>query len=1124
MSMRPLSAWLEGLPEYQALRNSLSEPSSGPIALAVARSIRPLIVAALWQQTRRPTLYVTSSVEASRQAADAVRTLCGIDIAESLSLIRLVEPNTSFYDSVAPVIDVVTQRTAALARLSPMTRGIGVPPLIVASPRAAMHPTMAPGLFSSGTRFIRRDMDLALESMLAHWVSIGYENAPVVDRVGLISRRGGIIDVWSPVYEQPARIELFGDQVESIRWFDPGTQRSGETGDRIAITPLDLAAPSKAPSLVFDYLGEDGLIIIDDEVELRAAWEELENKAERERAILEDAGEVAQVKARLLPFGSWKMFSEGKPAIPRLVLGLAAERSVSAPETLANAFKAAPHFAGQLQPVLDYLKANVTNPVIVVSRQASRLAGLWAETRPGTAAHSDLESVPERGVMFVNGALPGGFIHASGMTLLTDVEIFGYARPDAFTAGRARRAAPEKGFADWKTGDAVVHEDYGVGVFRGTVKLTVNTGTSVEPVEGEREYLLLEYAEGDRLFVPLHHLDRVARYVGGEDLQPTLTKLHSPEWQTSKSKAKGAAADVARELLKLYAEREVAPGFGFSPDGHWQRELESSFAYVETDDQLSAILAVKNDMESPRPMDRLVCGDVGFGKTEVALRAAFKAVQDGKQVAVLVPTTVLAQQHHSTFRRRLAPFPVKIDMLSRFRTAAEKKRVIERMGAGELDIVIGTHGLIADRAQFKDLGLLVIDEEQRFGLSAKEKLKQLKVGVDVLTMTATPIPRTLHMGLSGVREISLIETPPAERLPIISYVGAFEDAVLQQAIQRELDRDGQVFVVHNRITTLPLLAQKVHRLVPEASIAIAHGQMHDRELSRIMQTFSDGGTNILVSTNIIESGLDIPNANTIIIDRADHFGLAELYQLRGRVGRSSTQAYAYFFHDRRAKLTEDAKERLNTLREAAGIGAGYMIAMRDLELRGAGDLLGPKQSGHVSSVGLDLYTRLLSHEVGTLRALRDGTEVPAEPTRPMVIDLPLAVGLPEKYVGDNALRLQLYRRMASLGDEAAVVAFEEELVDRFGKLPGPALNLTYQARLKIAASEFGAQSITTDGNRITIRADAIEKIPRIRLERLLGEDGIIGRRQVTYSRRGTPEQWKARLMEVAHALAGMVGR
>ena len=444
MSMRPLSAWLEGLPEYQALRNSLSEPSSGPIALAVARSIRPLIVAALWQQTRRPTLYVTSSVEASRQAADAVRTLCGIDIAESLSLIRLVEPNTSFYDSVAPVIDVVTQRTAALARLSPMTRGIGVPPLIVASPRAAMHPTMAPGLFSSGTRFIRRDMDLALESMLAHWVSIGYENAPVVDRVGLISRRGGIIDVWSPVYEQPARIELFGDQVESIRWFDPGTQRSGETGDRIAITPLDLAAPSKAPSLVFDYLGEDGLIIIDDEVELRAAWEELENKAERERAILEDAGEVAQVKARLLPFGSWKMFSEGKPAIPRLVLGLAAERSVSAPETLANAFKAAPHFAGQLQPVLDYLKANVTNPVIVVSRQASRLAGLWAETRPGTAAHSDLESVPERGVMFVNGALPGGFIHASGMTLLTDVEIFGYARPDAFTAGRARRPLPRK--------------------------------------------------------------------------------------------------------------------------------------------------------------------------------------------------------------------------------------------------------------------------------------------------------------------------------------------------------------------------------------------------------------------------------------------------------------------------------------------------------------------------------------------------------------------------------------------------------------------------------------------------------------------------------------------------------
>jgi transcription-repair coupling factor (superfamily II helicase) len=554
-------------------------------------------------------------------------------------------------------------------------------------------------------------------------------------------------------------------------------------------------------------------------------------------------------------------------------------------------------------------------------------------------------------------------------------------------------------------------------------------------------------------------------------------------------------------------------------DTAWQKELEASFPYVETEDQLAAIDAVKADMQRAKPMDRLVCGDVGFGKTEVALRAAFKAVQDGKQVAVLVPTTVLAQQHFNTFVRRLGSYPIKIDMLSRFRTAAEKRKLHVAMAEGDADIVIGTHGLVAEGVKFRDLGLLIIDEEQRFGIKDKDRLKKLRANVDVLTLTATPIPRTLYLGLSGVRDVSRIETPPVDRLPIITHVGPADDHTIQQAIRRELDRDGQVFVVHNRVQTLGFTEERIRRLVPEASIAGAHGQMEERKLAQVMNAFSDGKYQVLVCTNIIESGLDIPNANTIIIDRADMFGLGELYQLRGRVGRSNVQAYAYFLHERRTRLTDEARDRLETMREAKGIGAGYMIAMRDLELRGAGDMLGTRQSGQVHAVGLDLYTRLLSREISTLRALRDGTTPPEPEKRPLTIDLPLTVGLPESYVPDAMLRVQLYRRVASLDNEPKIQAFEEELADRFGKLPAAVQNLTFQARLKLHAEKFGAQSITSEGNRFTVRADLIEKMNSAALRIVLGEDGNIGRRQISWLRAGTPDLWKKKLMDVIEWMA-----
>ncbi|MCL5994901.1 MAG: transcription-repair coupling factor [Chloroflexi bacterium] len=1164
MSLFGIIAPILRTPEFQHLAGAIRARSLDPArGLGIPRAARAVLIAALQHELRRPIVYVTASVETSRSTSDALRALLltGADMTAAngvATILRFIEPNTAFYDTVAPVMDVILQRSVVLAALSSNLAGWKDPsglvaPVVVTSPRALMHPSPPPAQFTAANRVLRRDQSIALEPTIAQWVSVGYESESVVERIGAFSRRGGIIDVWSPALALPARIELFGNQIESIRLFDPGTQRSGEMIERLVVTPLEsIPAPRGAEeqgsrgageqgregegaSLV-DYLGEGGLLVIDDEEELRDAWAMLVSKAERERETMIPAdgdGEVQDTRARYesangVPYITWEQFSTARQRQPNVVvLGQSVDVPMLSHHPLAGPFSPAPHFAGQLSPLMDYLRANTAAAAagpnidsVVVSRQAARLAELWSERHSAIVAQSSLDEPPQGALTFVTGALPEGFVF-SNLTVITDAEIFGHVRPEPWTSGRARKSAPERAFADWQSGDVVVHEDYGIGIFRGLAHLTVSTGTAAEPAEGEREYILLEYADADRLYVPLHQLDRISRYVGSDDSRPTLNKLGTAEWTQTRVKARGAAAEVAREMLQLYASRELAKSIPLGKDTPWQAELEASFPYVETDDQLRAIQEVKRDLELPKPMDRLICGDVGYGKTEVALRAAFKAVQEDMQVAVLVPTTVLAQQHWRTFDRRLAPYPIKIEMLSRFRTPAEKRKVVEGLRDGSVDIVIGTHALLADNVQFANLGLLIIDEEQRFGIKAKEKLKQLRTDVHIMTLTATPIPRTLYLGLSGIRDISRIETPPAERLPIISYVGPFDDMVVKQAIQRELDREGQVFFVHNRVNTIHLLEQKLRRLVPDARMNVAHGQMEERQLARIMNDFADGNTDVLLSTNIVESGLDIPNANTIIVDRADHFGLADLYQLRGRVGRSTTQAYAYFLYDRRTHMTPEARERLETLREAAGIGAGYMIAMRDLELRGAGDILGPRQSGQVAVIGLDLYTRLLAREVATLRALRDGTPPPEPEPSPVTIDLPLTIGLPQNYIGDQSLRLQMYRRVASLDTEEKIRLFEEELEDRFGRLPLPALNLTYQARLKLHATRLGAQSIQSEGNRFIIRADAIEHIDRMALVRLLGEDAIIGRRQVTFLRSGPPEIWKTRLMQVMEKLAEM---
>jgi transcription-repair coupling factor (superfamily II helicase) len=721
--------------------------------------------------------------------------------------------------------------------------------------------------------------------------------------------------------------------------------------------------------------------------------------------------------------------------------------------------------------------------------------------------------------------------------LFTDAELFGWSKPQARARPKAHSTvAPEIFFADVKPGEHVVHIEHGIGLFDGLVRM--------ELAGIEREYLQVSYARGDKLYVPVHQADRLSRYVGAGESTPPVSRLGTADWAQVKERAKHAVAEIAEDLLKLYAERETIQGFVYSPDGPWQEDVEAAFPYQETDDQLRAVDAVKQDMESPRPMDRLICGDVGYGKTEVAIRAAFKAVNDGRQVAFLVPTTVLAQQHYRNISSRLSKFPVRVEMLSRFRTAAQQDKVIDGLRAGTVDLVVGTHRLLSQDVAFKDLGLLVIDEEQRFGVAQKEMIKQLRAKVDVLTLSATPIPRTLHMSLSGIRDMSTINTPPKERQPIHTVLAENDDLLVKQAIQRELNRQGQVFVVTDRIRGIQALADRIRRLAPEASVAVGHGQMHERELEEVMMRFADGEIDVLVATTIIENGLDIQNANTIIINRADHFGLAQLYQLRGRVGRSAQRGHCYLLYDKHGTLTYDARRRLEAIIESGEeLGAGFRIAMRDLEIRGAGELLGARQHGHIDSVGFDLYTRLLAQAINEARRKKarfdqavgdadsgvlgssgggvvgstDETE-PQDPTTlqpqapntpqlqpasdlpfdladplqaPVQLDLPFDARIPATYIEDEEIRLQLYRRIAGITHAELLDEMRKELVDRFGKdeetgsVPEEVENLFFQIRIKILATRAGVSKVGRELDHLVLHADALENMDRRTLQRRL---------------------------------------
>jgi len=666
-----------------------------------------------------------------------------------------------------------------------------------------------------------------------------------------------------------------------------------------------------------------------------------------------------------------------------------------------------------------------------------------------------------------------------------------------------------------KPGDYVVHVEHGIGQFTGFRTMRTD--------RDEKEFLVLRYAAGDRLYVPSDQIDRVSRYIGGGgDQDPVLHRLGTQEWTRTKQRVKERVEAMAEELLELYARREVVPGFTFSPDTLWQREMEASFPYVETADQIEVQRHVKEDMEQPKPMDRLVCGDVGYGKTEVALRAAFKAVLDGKQVAVLVPTTVLAQQHYSTFKERLQAFPMVVEVLSRFRTDREQQTILNGLVSGRVDICIGTHRLLQKDVQFKDLGLLIIDEEQRFGVAHKEYLKQMRQEVDVLTLSATPIPRTLHMALTGVRDMSTMETPPEERLPIKTYVAQYDERLIREAILRELERNGQVFFVHNRVQSIPLVAAELEDIVPEARIAVAHGQMPEGDLEKVTADFIRGESDILLCTTIIESGLDMPNVNTLIVNRADRFGLTQLYQLRGRVGRGARLAYAYFLFDKGQRLSLVAEKRLRTIYEATELGAGFGIAMRDLEIRGAGTLLGTRQSGHIAAVGYYLYCQMVAAAVERLKARQAGVpeeELVEATVPPPTVDLPLPAFIPEEYVSDLATRLELYQQLARLDQPEQAEDFAAGLKDRFGPLPPEVTNLLYAVKVKVLAARALVESVTSERGEIVLRLVEGVRFDRQKLRPVLTDRISLGNTQLRINRRRLGREWRSVLEEVLRRAA-----
>ncbi|MBW3577002.1 MAG: transcription-repair coupling factor [Actinobacteria bacterium] len=1080
----PLAGLL--VPGRQQLADVLGEGT-----LVAGPAVRPYLLALLAERSP-PLVVVTARVSDAESLTDALSTFLGAD------RVALFPPwETLPHERLSPQPATVGQRLAVLDRLVRPDADAHPGRLlaVVAPIRAALQP-MDPKLGDRAPLTVDahyRGFDALIEML----VELGYDRVEQVHTRGDFAVRGGIVDVFPTAGAQAVRIEFWGDDVESLRTFAVGDQRSTGPAATVRIDParelvvdaeirqrarqLATAFPSIADRLhqLADGLMFEGVeslvtllhprlkllpefapaggVAIVDPILVRERASKLRDEAE---ALLEIAWETAAGHRPVdAGYVDLELFVDRAPGPTWELTPFAARPGATTP------LEAEPweSFRGDIAAVADRLgKVAVDGHRIVATAgghgPAQRLSQILAEEGvPVGLVDTVAEDDPGRAEVVASTLREGFFSANLGVAVLGEYDVFGVRRSRAASRRLGTRATAHEAVLDLEPGDYVVHRTHGVGRYRGMQTRQVPTPSGALAA---RDYVVLDYAKGDALFVPSDQVDAITRYAGAD--QPTVMRMGGAEWERAKRRVRGAVRDVAAELIRLYTARLHAPGTTFSPDGEWQRELEDAFEHVETADQLVVVDEIKRDMEAPLPMDRLLTGDVGFGKTEVAIRAAAKAAFDGKQVAVLVPTTLLAQQHLETFRERLTGFPVDVRMLSRFVSSAERRAVLDGLAAGTIDVVIGTHVLLGGHVRFKDLGLVIVDEEQRFGVRHKERLKQLRTSVDVLSMSATPIPRTLEMAISGIRDLSVIETPPEDRQPVHTVVAPYDDAQVALAVRRELLREGQVFYVHNQIATIGQAAARLRELVPDARVEMAHGQTPEDQLERVMVRFWEREFDVLLCTTIIESGLDVPNANTLIIERADLLGLAQLHQLRGRVGRATERGYAYlFFPPDGAAITEGAYQRLQTVGEHARLGSGLAIALRDLELRGAGNVVGAEQSGHVAAVGFDTYTEMLKHEVADL------TGQPIEEEIEVKLELPVDAHLPDGFVPDEKLRLDLYRRIAAVGDAAGVKALREELADRFGRLPPPAERLLNVAALKAALRRWGITEVVLLGGAAT---------------------------------------------------------
>ena len=1145
---------LEGLldimreqPAYESLLERLGTDNGlAPLEVAPSPGARPYLLAALARHLGRPMLVIVPGPEDARQMHDQLLEYLG----NAAPVHLMPEPEALPYERLMPDAGTLNDRLRILSALS---GGDNV--TVVASVASAMRVVPDPQVLGQLRHTIRKGMEVSLDDLLRTWVRLGYRPSDGVELTGTFNRRGGILDVYPPGSGMPARLEFWGDIIDSIRLFDPFSQRSVRQVESIEITPGQEVLPLMADeeevwrtvmgmdfsncranvrdemqeeiSRIFaghdvremgfyaglfnrhtlaHHLASDGLIVLDRPGEAEGAALELEDRAEDLRRAREARGELPQ------GFPSTQLRWHGLEATlaghPQLRLGgwTASEEELG--------FSVVPSFGGKVEEFIDHAREMAGHGlrVAIVSRHARRLQELFEEQGMAINLYQGLEQAPEAGhISLVSGSLRQGWALAAPdghVSLFTDAEVFGVTKER-----RPRRsgAVPQAPFtSEIAPGSYVVHVDHGVARFAGTIKMGEE--------DGQREYLVLEYAERDRLYVPTDQLDRVSSYVSAGDRSPKLTRLGTAEWSRAKSRAKGSAKEMAHGLLKLYATRATVEGTTFSKDSPWQTELEDSFPYEETMDQARTIREVKQDMERQTPMDRLVCGDVGYGKTEVALRASFKAVTDGYQIAFLVPTTVLAQQHYMTFSERLRPFPIRVEVLSRFRSKREQRQVIEGLVSGQVDIVIGTHRLLQKDVEFKKLGLVVVDEEQRFGVAHKERLKSMREEVDVLTLTATPIPRTLNMAFSGLRDMSTMETPPEERLPVSTYVGEYSKDMVREAILRELERGGQVFFLHNRVRSIQRVARELQDLVPQARVAIGHGRMDEDALEAVMNDFAQGEVDVLVCTTIIESGLDIPNSNTLIIDRADMLGLSQLYQLRGRVGRGAHRAHAYLFVPRARRVTEVARKRLQAILEASELGAGFRIAMRDLEIRGAGNILGAEQSGNIHAVGFELYSQLLQQAIAEIRAGDTGEAPEERPRLTTRVDLGLAAHIPEDYIEHLPTRLAVYQRLARTAERNDVKEIAEELRDRFGPLPDVVSNLLYMVEVKTLAQDADIESVIRSDDHVALTLVNAVGGAKLALEKDLGPHARVGFHQIHLGLRPSSAKAQEALLDALERL------